>query len=127
MYTGFALTQEQVLQLQLDRSRTPFGVWSWEWYQNEATDLKFVFLTKNIVFDKFPWLWRPKQMRHTKQNRAKSENRSTHNYWKSQIKIWKIQNSPEYIAVQAEPTTKTVYTNFQPNPSNNKDVRRVRL
>ena len=42
--SSFGLTQNQNRQLQLDRSRRPFGVSSSDWYQNEARELYFLFL-----------------------------------------------------------------------------------
>ena len=42
--SSFELTQNQNRELQLDRSRRPFGVSSSDWYQNEARELYFLFL-----------------------------------------------------------------------------------
>ena len=39
--SSFGLTQNQNHQLQLDRSRRPFGVRSSDWYQNDRTELYF--------------------------------------------------------------------------------------
>ena len=79
-------------ELQSNRSRKLLGVWCWEWYQNKAGELYFLFFCALFIICNFIASVISKNKRSTKQNVDIFAIRSNVDLPKIVDKILKIQN-----------------------------------